>query len=468
MACRSLLAALISACVPYQPAPLDQATLVSGYNARRLDDPGLLRYLGETGTQPLTMGWQARDLTLTTWYFSPALDRARAARDEAIAAQITAGTREQPSLVVDVEHSYAGGEGQPPWGVAGTVGFPVELGGKRGARVARAQARTFVAEAELSEVAWQSGIEVRGAMNRLGAAQLRLADLRAELVVLQALDTLLITRYHEGVVSRADVAQNEADLQATLVEWGDAEREHREALVGVATALGVLPNRLDTLRLVAPGGSWCDAAGELAHDSLQALTVHSRPEVGRAMANYGVAEADVRVEISKQYPDLTLGPGLFFDHGINKWTVLFSIPSIPLHRNRGPIAEAEARRSAAAAQVIAVQDSALAEVEAGLDRCKVTGALLAAADSLLASVEQRIGRAEAAYERGETSRLELLFLELARTRAKKTRHAAEQQRREAGTRLEEAAGVWRSEPPPRWPDLTHSPRSPEALGEAQP
>jgi outer membrane protein TolC len=220
----------------------------------------------------------------------------------------------------------------------------------------------------------------------------------------------------------------------------------------------VAPERLDTLRLAAPAESWCDQTPAVARDSLQALMTRSRSDVGVAVAGYAVAETDVRVEISKQYPDFSLGPGLFFDHGVNKWTVLFGIPSIPLHRNRGPIAEAEARRAAAAGHLESVQDSALAQVDAGLERCRLSGVALEAADSLAASVELRAARARAAYQRGETSLLELAFLDLARTRAARTHHLAEQQRREAGTRLEEAVGVWLTHPPARWPDVTRSPR----------
>ncbi len=463
-----LALSLLLSCAPYQPAPVDQAALTAAYNARGLDDPGLQGYLSAAGLDPATTGWQARDLALAAWYWSPALDRARAARTEAIASQITAGTRPQPGLAVGVEKDYSGGGGEPPWGVSGTLAFTFELGGKRGARIARSQARTFLAEEEVSLVAWQEAMDVRRMADRLASAELKLGDVRAELRALRTLDSVLKGRYREGVVTRSDLAQNEAELQGTLVERGLAQRELREAMAGMAASVGVVPAQLDTLKVMPPQGSWCTVAATLPRDSLQSLVVRSRPEVGVALAGYSVAEADVRVEIARQYPDITLGPGLFFDHGINKWTVLFALPTIPFHRNRGPIAESEARRGVAAAQVAVVQDSALADLDVGLERCSVTTALQASADSLFALIQERADRAQAAYDRGETSRLELAFLDLARVRAERTRHAADQQRREAGTLLEAAAGVWRSDPPSRWPNPANEPRGNPPLKDTLP
>jgi len=462
------LLSVLSACASYQAAPVDQSSLTAAYNARRLDDPGLHGYLASAGLDPATTGWQARDLALAAWYWSPSLDRARAARTEAIAGQITAGYRPQPGLSAAVEKDYSGGGGEPPWGVSGTLSFTFELGGKRGARMARAQARTFLAEEEVSLVAWQEATDVRRSADRLASAEFRLGDVRAELSALRTLDSVLKARYREGVVTRADLAQNEAELQGALVERGLAQRELRDAVSGMAASVGVVPGQLDTLKVAPPGESWCTAASALPRDSLQSLVVRSRPEVGVALAAYSVTEADVRLQIANQYPDITLGPGLFFDHGINKWTVLFALPTIPFHRNRGPIAEAEARRGVAAAQVAVVQDSALADLDTGLERCAVSSALRASADSLFDLIRERADRAQAAYDRGETSRLELAFLDLARVRAERTRHAADQQRREAGTLLEQAAGVWRSDPPARWPNPANEPRGTTLLKDTLP
>jgi outer membrane protein TolC len=96
-------------------------------------------------------------------------------------------------------------------------------------------------------------------------------------------------------------------------------------------------------------------------------------DVRRSLAQYAAAEADVQLEISKQYPDVQIGPGYTYEEK-NNFFILGLSTTLPLfNRNQGPIAEAEARRREAAAvfsekqaQVIAGSERALALYTAAL------------------------------------------------------------------------------------------------------
>jgi outer membrane protein TolC len=72
--------------------------------------------------------------------------------------------------------------------------------------------------------------------------------------------------------------------------------------------------------------------------------------MGVALAQYAVAEADLRVEITKQYPDLELAPGYSWDQGCiagsRRWH-----SNLLLNKNKGPIGEAIARRNQVASSV---------------------------------------------------------------------------------------------------------------------
>jgi CRISPR system Cascade subunit CasA len=134
------------------------------------------------------------------------------------------------------------------------------------------------------------------------------------------------------------------------------------ALVALAKALGVSPG---ALRGLSPVSRLGDAEPSLLN--LQAWrrdAAASRRDVLRAVADYDIAEQALRTEVATQYPALSVGPGYFYDHGVNKlpWDLSLALP--PWDLNRRAIAQAEAARADAGKSLEAAQASALAEVDA--------------------------------------------------------------------------------------------------------
>ena len=62
-----------------------------------------------------------------------------------------------------VERADNSGPFEAPWTVTLGLVFRIELGGKRGARIAAAQARALVAELQARVVAWDIASDVRSA-----------------------------------------------------------------------------------------------------------------------------------------------------------------------------------------------------------------------------------------------------------------------------------------------------------------
>jgi outer membrane protein TolC len=184
--------------------------------------------------------------------------------------------------------------------------------------------------------------------------------------------------------------------------------------------------------------------------------------MGRALAEYAAAEADLRLAVAGQYPDLDLGPGFIWDQGVDRWTLALTLPNLLGFRNRAPIDEANAARAAAAARVGEVQDALLADVELAAARCRGALSERGAADSLVVAAQRAAQLARNAYERGETSRLEPALADLTVVRAERARAAAEARLRVSGAALDAASGIWSATGADRWPD----PRSDDLTGEA--
>lgn len=451
-------ALLVGGCATYAPAPLDPAVGAQEFAARRLDAPDLARYLTEHGSTAPTTGWRSTDFALAALYWQPGLDRARAAWHAAQAGEITAGARPQPA--VQSEFGYASNQNvfESRWFAAIGAIFTPELGGKRGARIATARAHTAAAEVDLEAAAWRAARAVREASAELAAASERLRDAREELERVHGFAERLRRRYDEGAVGRGELVAIEAQETAARAAIAREERAVMAARTALARSVGVPTAALEPVRFADEDRATCDTTSA---DTLRSLALRRRPEIGRGLADYAVAEGELRIAVADAYPDLSLGPAFTWDLGVARWSLLLNLARIPFNRNRGPIAEATARRAEAAARFTEVQQSVLAEVDAAVASCRVAESEIAGADSALAAARQRAAVARAAYERGELGAADLEPIELAETRALREVHAARRRGAVSALALEAAIGAW----PPgdvRWPDPKASVRLAEA------
>lgn len=456
------LAALlgVAACARYAPAPLAPEALADAYAARRLDAPDLRRFLAEHGSAAPDSGWRAVDLALAALYYQPALDAARASWRSSRAAEVTAGARPRPEAQGELGYATTAAVFESRWLAAISAILTLELGGKRGARLAAARARTAVAEADLEETAWRTARGARDAVLELRAAEERLADETEGLARVSAFAERLRRRYAEGALSRSELAAAESEEADARAAVGRERAAVGAARVALARAVGVTPPALEREGL-AERDSVPSCAPAAPPDSLIALALRRRPELGRALAEYAVAEGDLRVAVAGSYPDLALGPGFTWDQGIARWSIFPALRGIPRDGNRGPIAEATARRAEAAARFEERQQQVVAEVQGGLAGCRLALADVAGADSVRQAAARLATLARAAYDRGEIAAVQLEPLELAEMRALRDLHAARRRLVGAATALEAAIGAWPAGPV-RWPD----PRMPTRRREA--
>jgi outer membrane protein TolC len=102
--------------------------------------------------------------------------------------------------------------------------------------------------------------------------------------------------------------------------------------------------------------------------------------------------------------------------------------------------------------VAETQDELLAGIELAMARCRGATLERAAADSQVMGARRAAELASAAYERGETSRLDPALAGLALVRAERARQGAERRVRAAGQALDAASAGWSGGPGERWPD----------------
>lgn len=399
-------------CARYHAVPISPAGSLEDFEARRLDDDGLAGFLsarGEATSWPPD-SWTLGDLTRAAFYFSPALDVARARWAVARGGVLTAGGRPNPTLSGGTGYNATTPESEvTPWIPEVSLDLPLEVAGQRGIRVAAARQRSEGARLGLLTAAWQVRTRVRDAFIGLYTALrrdsllARQRELRTEsLAILEV--RLAAGEAYPTVVTRARVALAEGRVAAL-----DAEQEAVRARGDLADAIGLPPAALDG---VALDFSELDrVAVDLPDSEARRRAMLHRTDVLASLADYEASQKDLQLEVRKQYPDISLGPGYQLDQTDTKWTLLLGLTLPLLNRNQGPIAEAAARRREAAARFLALQSRVLADVEGAVSSARVAATQVQAADTLLDALGRQEAVARAEYGAGEISRLDLLGLE---------------------------------------------------------
>lgn len=437
-----ILASLLplAACASYHSKPLSSSKTASAFEARTLEDPDLKAFLEKNLQREITpwppRSWDLTMLTLAASYYHPDLDVARARWGVAEAGVVTAGQRPNPSLTFSPKFNADTVGGLSPWTLGLNLDLPIETAGKRGYRVAQAQALSAAARFKIGVVAWQVRSRLRAALLDLDAASQRETLLQKE-VSIQAVSTrLLEERFMAGEVSQPDVTQARIARDRARLALLEASRQKIEARGRVAEAVGLPVSALEGFsidRLDRPSPAADQLLKEIREEAL-----HHRADLLSALAEYSASQSALQLQIAKQYPDLQIGPGYTWDQGDNQWSLGLSITLPVFHRNQGPIAEAEARRTEAAARFTAIQAQILGEVDRAVVGFQAAIDKLEAADTLLTAQEQQLRSTEAMFQSGEADRLVLVGAQISQTAAALSRLDALIETQQALGRLEDA------------------------------
>jgi len=339
-------------------------------------------------------------------YFSPEMQAARARLAEAEAAIVTAGAR--PNPIVDISPGVPS-----PYLLTLDFAVPIETRGKRGYRIRSARSLDQAARFDLADSAWKVHSGVRRALLDYLLASRSLELFHSEEQIRTEQVRLLQERFIAGDIPRPELDLARIELSKTHLSISAAEGQVAETKAALAAAMGIPVAGIEGLDFAwtevdSPPNTQSFSPQEIRRDALL-----DRLDIRRSLAQYAAAEADLQLEIAKQYPDVQIAPGYTFEERDNFFTVGLSITLPLFNRNQGPIAEAEAKRKEAAAtflqkqaQVIGDSERALAVYSAALNE-------LAEADQSLRQLQDtQLRMTQLAVAVGEEDRLTLNGMQL--------------------------------------------------------
>jgi len=354
---------VLSACVAYAPAPV---------HLERYPDQRALTQLSAPADG---VAWTGADLLSQALRTNPAIAEAAAKYRTARAAAKVSHVPPPASLTLTAEYAKS----EPKQWLYGAVSdIPLDIGARRQERITAADLAALQALYDYGEAVWT----VRTAL-----AKARTERLYADQEVAQAREVEALRSARADRLDRR-VAAGEDDRSVALIARGELETARRRvtdalgrraaADAALAAPLGVPASAVRDLRLAppAPGPNGLDVS---AAARTAALT---RRDVLRAVVDYDLAESALRLEIAKQYPEVRIGPGYTYDHGVAKLPFNLALTLPPQDLNRAAIAQAEAKRAEAGRSLEAVQAAALSAIDAA-------DAALAAARTTVAQVRGR-------------------------------------------------------------------------------
>jgi cobalt-zinc-cadmium efflux system outer membrane protein len=436
----TLVLALAFSCVRYHPRPIAPIKAMADFEARRLDSSELGTFLvanKEVESWPPAR-WDLKSLTLAALYYHPDMDIARAQWGVARGGRITAGERPNPILNPVMGYNTTSPTSEvTPWIPEVALELSLETAGKRGIRIAEARHLAEAARWQILSTAWSVRSRMRGTLLEVYAA----GEMEGLLVGQEKLQAefvrILELQRDAGEVSTYDLTQARVALDASRLAAIEAARVKEQALARLAGALGLARQALEGVAISFD--AFRDLKPDLPSDDIRRHAVLNRSDILAALAEYEARQSALKLEIAKQYPDITLGPDYQLDQTDSKWTIGLGLVLPILSRNRGPIAEALASREESAARFMALQSQVIGELDAAIEDCRAAVLKSRAANDLVANLAGQERAARAQRELGEISPLEFLGIQLELNAAARARLEAMTQAQEAVGRLENAA-----------------------------
>lgn len=404
-------------CAAYRPAPLKPAEAAHEFAQRKLTSPDLCKYLSTNlpsrTSVCLPARWDLARLTLAGFFYNPDLAVAEAKLRVAKAAILTARQRPNPTIGIGPAYTASAAPTFAPWAIgAAEINFPIETAGKRGYRIAQAERLADAGAFGVGESAWHVRSAVRTAFLSHLLAQREYELAQTYVAASERTAQLLQERLSAGAASAPELNFAFANLAAARLKMAQAQSRLTGTLNALAGAVGVPADALQRMKFAWPELEHPLHESSLIPARVQQLTLLNRIDLRRMLAEYAAADEALKLEIARQYPDVSLSAGYSWEVGENIFQLLPIITLPVMNQNQGPIAEARAKRAQVAAEFNALQQSVIAEANGALT--KYRGALDAYTQASRSATysEERLASIRQAAEVGDIDALALATAQL--------------------------------------------------------
>lgn len=405
----------------YIAKPIDTAAVAQKVNSKRPDDSRFNQYLLTNGYSPEQLPvqkWGLDELTYCALFFHPSLDVARTQWRAAEAAKLSAGERPKPTISGSLAKGNNANNDISPYAYGLSIDIPLETADKRSIRIENAEHLSQAAKLEIAQTAWRLRNQVAQSLFEYQFNRQLTKLLAEEQAKRQEIVDIYQKRTNLGESSNIELSAAKLQLQTAAAELNARERNSLVLLSQLASGLGLSLTQLQSMQLAESTNTDLLAALSVQAD-VQSSALLNRLDIRAALERYAAAEAKLKLEIAKQYPDISLSPGYTYEFGNKVWSLGLSSLLTLLNKNKAAIAEATALREVEAAQFEALQTTVIAEANTANAKLAQARQMLENQKNLLQQQQKNTQRMERRFSSGEIDKLEVTYARLEQVVAEK-------------------------------------------------
>jgi outer membrane protein TolC len=338
----------LAGCQSYERLPLELANHRAALDARLVATEPISDFverLSEAGNQVPERfdpndGLSTAEGEVLALFYNPDLRLARLDAGVALATFETAGLWEDPQFGFDGAEILSP---SGPFEYGLTLSLTIPISGRLGVEKDRAGAAYEAELRRIVDAEWSTRAAVRSAWASWSAESERLRLLREVIGQVERISAITDRLETAGELTRVEARLLRAELVETRADVAEAVFAEARARVELLGLMGIPPDAPVVLLPALPPASIAEIA-----DAIERL-IEANTTLAVRRAEYQVAEETLRLEVRKQYPDITIGTGYGSEDNDDRLLLGVSIPIPILNANRAGIAEAKARREVARA-----------------------------------------------------------------------------------------------------------------------
>lgn len=397
----------------YQAKPIDPQKVSVAFEQRSFSDQKFQEFL-------ITQGYAASELPLTTWdlkaltlcahYFHPSLNVARAHWKAAQISEKTAAEKPLPTINTTFSRSNQANEDINPFAYQFSIDIPIETHNKRQIQIEGFSHLTEIAKLEIAQTAWQLRQNIALTLIEMHWQETQQQLLKNEVANKENIVSMLEKRKQFGLASSIELSQSKLQLQNSQMTLSNLQTQKTALQSQLAITLGLPLNVVQQMPLAV---KHAENSHSPHTEAIKKSALQNRLDVHIALEQYKIAENKLKLEIAKQYPDITISPGLAYEFGDTVWSLGFSGLMNLLKKNKVAIAEAEQLREVEVAKFEALQANVIGE--ANLANAQLVEAQTALEQKIRQHdlVKQTFDKTKAQFDAGEIDRLALTYAKLA-------------------------------------------------------
>ncbi len=404
----------------YEPAPIETNQTIRHLASRDVNEPGFTEFMHENGIEQWpVMRWSFEEITLAALYFNPRLEAEFAEFNLSEAQSLLLLQRENPVIGVPLEHHSDTSDGVSPWTIGLLFDFIFERPAKRRAKQDRAQAEIQAALVGVSKSVWNLRSEVKLAWIEYISALILNDFIKDESKILEDSHEILHRQHELGESSYFEVSNTRLEMQRLKLE-----SSHHQVVVSddyheLLALIGLSPEKMSAQEFILSDDETFPGVENISQLTIQNMALNERYDIKQALFKYQAYEAALRLEIERQYPDITLSPGFIFDQDDKIWALATSWVLPLFHHNEAQINEALAKRQLLQKEFQVLQSNLIHELAKKRHRYIALTNSLHQAEALVNELKEREDIFQKQYDSGYTGKLDLLRNQLETLRAKR-------------------------------------------------